>query len=170
MSLVCLGLGSSAAPEVYLGPCFDALERTFGAVRLSRIFESEPVGCPGAANFFNAVAAFESDWSALALNAWTKRQEAAQNPPGPRRRHAPKALDIDLLSVGDTCLALDELTLPRADITRYAFVLTPLAELLPNQPHPRCGTPYAKLLARADFRDQRLWPVPFTWCGVRRSP
>ncbi|WP_252106941.1 MULTISPECIES: 2-amino-4-hydroxy-6-hydroxymethyldihydropteridine diphosphokinase [unclassified Halomonas] len=170
MSLVCLSLGSNADPATHLGACFEALKRTFDSVRISRVFESEPVGCQAAANFFNAVVAFESDWSPEALNEWTNAQEAALNPRVPRERHAPKALDIDLLSVGDTCADFEGFTLPREDITHYAFVLRPLAELLPNECHPRCKTPYATLFARADFSDQPLWPVAFSFRGMAISP
>ncbi|WP_447926688.1 2-amino-4-hydroxy-6-hydroxymethyldihydropteridine diphosphokinase [Vreelandella sp. EE27] len=170
MNLVCLSLGSNAEPRRHLAACFEALEQTFGEVSISRVFESEPVGCEGEANFYNAVVAFKSDWSIPALSAWTKAQESALNPRVATQRHQPKALDIDLLSVGDICAQMGELTLPRDDITRYAFVLQPLAELLPDQRHPRCQTPYKTLFERADFQNQRLWPVAFEWRGVAISP
>lgn len=169
MSLVCLGLGSNADPHVPFGACLDALEATFGALKVSRVFESEPVGISSPTNFHNAVVAFESDWTPGALAAWAKAFEA-RHADAPAGGHRPKALDIDLLSVGDTCARVDGITLPRPDITSCAFVLTPLAELLPDQCHPCCQTPYKTLFERADFSGQRLWPVAFRWRGVVLSP
>ncbi|WP_447553757.1 2-amino-4-hydroxy-6-hydroxymethyldihydropteridine diphosphokinase [Vreelandella sp. EE22] len=170
MSLVCLSLGSNAEPEAHLSACLKALEQTFGDLRISRVFESEPVGVEAATNFYNAVVAFESSWPPGKLNAWVKALEAAHNQGTPARPHCPKALDIDLLAVGEICAHVDGITLPRDDIRRYAFVLRPLAELLPDQPHPDCRTPYKALFERADFQGQRLWPVEFYWRGARVSP
>ena len=78
---------------------------------------------------------------------------------------SPRALDIDLLTVGDANGIVDGIPLPRAEITHNAFVLQPLAELLPTQCHPACLTPYATLWQRFKLGNQRLWPVDFQWRG-----
>ena len=48
-----------------------------------------------------------------------------------------RTLDLDLLLYGD--LIRNRLKLPRDDIEKYDFVLTPLAEVAPELKHPVTG-------------------------------
>lgn len=169
MNLVTVSLGSNVAPEQHIRQCLDALEDTFGPLQVSRVFESEPVGVNGTANFYNAVVAFQSDWPASALQAWAKQLEMAHGRTPAMAKHSPKALDIDLLTVGNTCGVVDNITLPRGELTHNAFILQPLAELLPEARHPCCNTPYASLWQAAHLGSQRLWAVDFTWRGRQIS-
>jgi 2-amino-4-hydroxy-6-hydroxymethyldihydropteridine diphosphokinase len=52
-----------------------------------------------------------------------------------------------------------KLVLPRDEITRYAFVLRPLAEIAPAERHPVIGKTYAELWQAFDAEGQALWPV-----------
>jgi 2-amino-4-hydroxy-6-hydroxymethyldihydropteridine diphosphokinase len=69
---------------------------------------------------------------------------------------------------GDLAGNVDGIELPRAEIVRNAFVLWPLAELVPQRLHPVLQRTYAELWRRYD-RDQRLWPIEFHWQGRRVS-
>lgn len=163
MNLVTVSLGSNIDPIRHIHYCLDALADTFGPLQISRVFESEPVGFTDSRNFYNLVVAFYSDWSPGALQAWGKRLEIQHGRHPGLTKFSPRALDIDLLTVGDACGIIDNIALPRSEITHNAFVLQPLAELLPTERHPRCGTPYATLWAGFALADQRLWPVTFCW-------
>lgn len=163
MNLVTVSLGSNIDPDTHIRLCLDALEDTFGNLQISRIFESEPVGFKDSRNFYNLVVAFHSNWSAGELQAWSKQLEIAHGRTPEMVKCSPRALDIDLLTVGNACGTIDGVTLPRAEITRNAFVLQPLAELLPNERHPYCLTPYATLWQHFHLGDQRLWAVDFYW-------
>lgn len=165
MNLVTLSLGSNIDPDTHIRLCLDALEETFGSLQISRIFESEPVGFKDSRNFYNLVVAFYSDWSVSDLQAWSKALEIAHGRTPDMKKCSPRALDIDLLTVGDACGIIDDVTLPRGEITRNAFVLQPMAELLPNTRHPACHTSYATLWKRFTLGDQRLWPIDFHWRG-----
>lgn len=165
MSLVTVSLGSNIYPDKHIRLCLDALEDTFGHLQISRIFESEPVGFKDSRNFYNAVVAFYSDWSAGELQAWAKQLEIAHGRTPEMTKCSPRALDIDLLTVGDASGMVDGIPLPRAEITQNAFVLQPLAELLPTQRHPSCSTSYAILWQRFKMGKQRLWAVDFYWRG-----
>src|SRR5699024_369002 len=70
-----------------------------------------------------------------------------------------RTLDLDLLLYGDQVLDAADLRVPRSDITRYAFVLKPLLELLPDGRHPLSGRRYADLWAEFDASDQPLQVV-----------
>ena len=53
--------------------------------------------------------------------------------------------------------------LPREEILYNAFVLWPLAELVPEGIHPTTGKSYAQLWRAFDKQKQRLQPINFTW-------
>ena len=74
----------------------------------------------------------------------------------------PRTLDLDLLLYDDAVIHEDGLTLPRDDITRYAFVLRPLAEIAGDARHPVSGERFADMWAAFDADSQRMrrvdWP------------
>lgn len=67
-----------------------------------------------------------------------------------------RTLDLDLLLYGDQVIDDAAVRVPREDITRYAFVLAPLAELAPELPHPVTGETMGALWARFDQATQPL--------------
>ncbi|MGQ7261511.1 2-amino-4-hydroxy-6-hydroxymethyldihydropteridine diphosphokinase [Vreelandella sp. V005] len=165
MKVVTVSLGSNIEPARHIRYCLDALTDTFGALQISRVFESEPVGFIDNRNFYNLVVAFHSDWTPGELQAWSKQLEVAHGRLPDTAKFSPRALDIDLLTVGSLCGTIDDVTLPRSEITHNAFVLQPLAELLPAERHPHCGTSYAALWEAFELGSQRLWAVNFSWRG-----
>ena len=165
MKLVTVSLGSNIYPTRHIRYCLDALADTFGSLQISRVFESEPVGFTDSRNFYNLVVAFHSDWSPGELQAWSKQLEIEHGRLPDTAKFSPRALDIDLLTVGCLCGTIDDVTLPRSEITHNAFVLQPLAELLPTERHPLCGTSYASLWETFELGSQRLWAVDFSWRG-----
>ncbi|WP_136249211.1 2-amino-4-hydroxy-6-hydroxymethyldihydropteridine diphosphokinase [Halomonas borealis] len=169
MALVTVSIGSNIERDRHLTACLDALTESFANLRLSRVYESEPVGFEDGRNFYNLVAAFDSDWSVGELAAWCKRLEFANGRQPDSPKFSPRTLDVDLLTVDTLSGEYDGISLPRAEIRHHAFVLKPLAELLPDACHPQDGQRYAELWARFDAADQALWPAAFMWRG-RRLP
>ncbi|MFG6176636.1 2-amino-4-hydroxy-6-hydroxymethyldihydropteridine diphosphokinase [Halomonas sp. THAF12] len=163
MARVTVSIGSNIEREHHVRACLDALADTFDALRLSRVYESEPVGFEDGRNFYNLVATFDSDWSVGELAAWCKRLEFANGRRPDSPKFSPRTLDVDLLTVGDLCGEHDRIALPRAEIRHHAFVLKPLAELLPDARHPQDDIRYTELWAAFDADDQALWPVEFVW-------
>lgn len=175
MRLIILGLGSNLDALKHFRECLDALHERFGTLQVSRVFESEPVGVApdseAQGNFHNMIVTFNSDASAAALKTWSKRQEKCQGRLPKNAGASRHPVDIDLLAVGELCGEFESesgvMALPSAEITDNAFVLRPLAELLPDARHPQTGDTYAELWQRAqthhDVAGQRLWPVAFSW-------
>jgi 2-amino-4-hydroxy-6-hydroxymethyldihydropteridine diphosphokinase len=62
-------------------------------------------------------------------------------------RHGPRAIDVDVLLLGDLQREDDLLTLPHAEVTSRRFVLEPLLELDPDLTLPD-GTRLADRLAQ----------------------
>lgn len=170
MVQVVVSIGSNIERERHVLACLDALHADFTQLRVSRVFESEPVGFEDGRNFYNLIAAFESQTcetqaSVGELQDWCKRLEFANGRRADSAKFSPRRLDIDLLTVGDLSGDIDGVTLPRDEIAYNAFVLKPLAELLPDSRHPVSRIRYADLWAAFDPGRQRLWPVDFYWQG-----
>ncbi len=132
-----------------------ALERAFGAVRVSTIYRCPAVGFDGP-DFHNAVAAFHSD---LAVGEVAARLRQIENDCGRQRtgaKFSSRTLDLDLLLYGEQVLHEQGLDIPRREITRYAFVLKPLAELAPDRRHPESGQAFDDLWRAFSDSSQRL--------------
>lgn len=162
MPRVYLSLGSNIEPERHLRAALDALAAEFGALILSPVYESEAVGFAGE-NFYNLVAGIDTE---LAVGQLAEHLRAIEDLNGRSRsgeRFAPRTLDIDILTYGDQVGAVDGIELPRHEILKYAFVLRPLADIIPDERHPVVGQRYRQLAAELDLGRQKLWPVPFCW-------
>jgi 2-amino-4-hydroxy-6-hydroxymethyldihydropteridine diphosphokinase/dihydropteroate synthase len=111
--------------------------------RVSPVVESPaslPAGSPGAWNrpYLNLVADCRTDASPQVCQAWCRALSAELSPPA-ESRWAPRALDLDLLIWGDVVLESQGLTLPRTDLQRRSFILSPLVALEPGLTLPGLG-------------------------------
>jgi len=164
MTEVCLGLGSNVEPEQHIIAALDALSQSFGELQISRVFESEAVGFKGN-NFYNLVVVVHTD---LSVNDLVQKLRAIENDNGRDRskpKFSPRTLDIDILAYGNLVGEFDGVSLPRDEIVKNAFVLWPLAELMPDRQHPATGQTYAALWQAYDKNQQQLAPVEFSWRG-----
>lgn len=162
MVTVYLSLGSNIDRERHIRAAVSTLQREFGAVALSSVYETAAVGFNGDP-FYNLVAAIDTDRPLRDLATWLRGVEAAHG----RDREAPKfsarTLDIDVLTYGQEVGVVDGIELPRDEILKHAFVLAPLAELAPAARHPALGLSYAELWRRHDQDREACVIVPFQW-------
>ena len=128
-------------------------------LRLSSVYETEPVGVEGAQPaYLNAVAELAAPLpSPDELLARLLKIERELG----RRRDSPRAartLDLDLLLYGAERRRTERLTLPHPRLHLRRFVLAPLAELAPGARHPTLGLSYAELLSTTDnCSEVKLW-------------
>lgn len=167
MAQVLLSLGSNIDRERYITKGLDALAELFGDLGLSSVYESESVGFNGSP-FYNMVVAIQTELSVAELSRKLKQIEDENG----RQRNGPRfcsrTLDIDILTYDDQVGEVDGVSLPRDEVDKNAFVLWPLAELMPDHYHPVRNLTYAGLWASYD-QDQKLWPVNFIWQGQQIS-
>lgn len=125
---------------------------------VSRLWISEPVDAEGPP-FFNAVAQIDTALSPLELLAGLQSLEQAAGRERPFR-HAPRTLDLDLLTYADECWDTPVLTLPHPRMHQRLFVLMPLLELLPDHLIP--GRGIARDMAKSLMQTgaQSLQPAP----------
>jgi len=128
-------------------------------IRLSHIYETEPVETFAQPAFLNMVA--ELGGNSLPrpeeLMARLLRIEYALG----RKRDvamAPRTIDLDLLLYQDQTSATEFLHLPHPRLHQRRFVLEPLNELVPKFVHPRFRKTIGELLEQLDDdSDVRLW-------------
>ena len=158
MARVYVSIGSNIEREASIRAAVQALRECFGTLTLSSVYENRPIGFEGE-NFYNLVAAFDTDESPEAVTAILHDIERRLGRERGPSRFCSRTIDLDLLLYSDLIREQATLHLPRREIDEYACVLRPLAELAPEARHPRSGETFSALWARFDKTAQPLTPV-----------
>jgi len=158
---ITISLGTNIQRTHYARNGLVHLKAHFSDIRLSRMFESEAVGFNGSP-FYNCVIAAATDKPLEEVVATLKAIERENGRTHSEKKFCARTLDLDLLTY-DNVVTTHPVRLPRAEILQNAFVLQPLAELLPDHVHPEAGKTYRQLWQEYDQTSQRLWPIDFTW-------
>jgi 2-amino-4-hydroxy-6-hydroxymethyldihydropteridine diphosphokinase len=128
--IVYFGLGSNLGDrEETLRLAIEKLQAPdLRLLRVSSIYETEPIGLKEQPWFLNMVAAFESG---LPPRALLSRAQQVEQELGRIRTVAngPRTIDVDLLLCGDTIVRSAELDVPHPRYRERRFVLEPLVEL-----------------------------------------
>lgn len=123
-----------------------ALAAIGGTVMTSPLITTAPLG-PARRRFVNAAALVESDDTPPEMLARLKAIEAAF---GRRRgqRWTDRVIDLDIILWSGGAWASDGLTVPHPEFRRRAFVLRPLAAIVPGWRDPVTGLTIRQLAAR----------------------
>jgi 2-amino-4-hydroxy-6-hydroxymethyldihydropteridine diphosphokinase len=153
-----LGLGSNVGDR--RGHLQAAADRLPGhgvtVLAASSVYDTEPVGeVPDQPEFLNACLRIETDLAPEELLDACKaiERDLGREPGGPR--HGPRAIDVDLLLLGDVTHSSERLRLPHPEATSRRFVLVPLLELDPGLATPD-GTRLAEALANLPEGEQAV--------------
>ncbi len=150
-----LGLGSNQGDRranleralAFLGVLGRLLKR-------SSVYETSPLGMPGAPLFLNMAVALASSLEPLALLRECKGHEAAQGRDLSAPRGRDRVIDIDILLAGNAVVASPELILPHPRLAERGFVLVPLFEIAPKLVHPVEKVTVARLISRLKGREK----------------
>ena len=149
MRRVGLSLGSNLGDRLAtLERVCDHLADLFGALRLSQVYETEPVGCPpGSPAYLNACVEVETAMPAQEILQLCLRIERELGRTRSGTYGEARTCDIDLLYCGTETCATAELTLPHPRAHERAFVLRPLCDIAPALVLPGQRQTVAELLA-----------------------
>ncbi len=156
-----IGLGSNLEPRLeYLKAAMNGLREMGKIVRISSVYETDPVGDTPQSDYLNAVVELHTEIEPMELFARLKELERTIGRKERPRWHE-REIDLDLLFYGDLILGTSTLTVPHAELHRRAFVLVPLREIAPNFQHPVLKKSVTELLLNVDATGVRA--TTFTW-------
>ncbi len=155
-----IGIGSNLGDRLqYLRRAAGAFDVEAQIVRTAPIFETDPVELLEQPAFFNTVLEVRTDLRPLELLAALHEIEHGL---GRERliRFGPRTVDMDILLYDDEYVCFQSLQIPHPRMWQRAFVLVPLAHLVPDRRGPG-GRTVADLAAEFHGRGVRhvgcLW-------------
>ncbi|WP_198263890.1 2-amino-4-hydroxy-6-hydroxymethyldihydropteridine diphosphokinase [sulfur-oxidizing endosymbiont of Gigantopelta aegis] len=174
--LVYVGIGSNIEQEKYIRLAVKYLQEYFSKsvadkdcdLKLSPVYKTQAIGFEGD-DFFNLVASFNTTMSPIEVEKTLKEIEHQNGRRRNQEKFSARTLDIDLLLYDDEIIHQDGISVPRDEIEKYAFVLSPLADLSPDLIHPQTKKSMAdmwQILAqktRNDSGGQALEKIDFCW-------
>jgi 2-amino-4-hydroxy-6-hydroxymethyldihydropteridine diphosphokinase len=157
-----LGLGSNVGDRrAHLQQALDALPAA--GVRVlasSSTYDTDPVGeVLDQPSFLNACLRVETALQPLELLDAVKRTERELGRTPMQQRHGPRAIDIDVLLLGDLELRHERMSLPHEQLLHRRFVLIPALELDLESATPS-GSRLADALAAIAFEEGVRWAGP----------
>lgn len=162
MSLMYLSLGSNLNDRyANLRRAVAMLQEKVAITAVSPVFATEPWGNTEQPPFLNiCVAAVTSltPHEVLDLIQAIERQMGRQ----PTTHWGPRLIDIDILFYDSKVIQDEDLTIPHPRIAERAFVLAPLATIIPNYKHPQTRESVQQMLDKVGTEGvERLFEMPF---------
>ena len=157
MAQVYVSIGSNIKPRVHIQAGLADMQQHFGIITQSATYENAAVGFDGD-NFLNLVVRFNTQMDIFTVAKNLRLIEKNNGRQRTSHRFCARTLDLDIILYDDLIYKDETIEVPRAEITKYAFVLLPLAEIAPNAKHPLTGQSYADLW-QAYPKTSELWRV-----------
>jgi len=157
-----LGLGSNMGERrAHLESAVEAIGETGTAVLASSsVYDTDPVGeVLDQPSFLNACLLIRTALGALELLDTVKAIERTLGRRSGGVRHGPRAIDIDILLLGELEVAHERMTLPHEQLLVRRFVLVPALELDFTLQTP-AGRPLADALAALALEEGVRWAGP----------
>ncbi len=146
-NLVFITLGSNIEPRDNLPKAVQKLSDHMTVRLVSKVYESAAVNAEGeidrdAPAFLNAAVLVDTQFSAVGLKYDVLR--AIESDMGRLRssdKFAPRVIDLDIAMYNDEVISIPEreVLIPDPNITKYAFLALPLADLAPDYIEPISG-------------------------------
>jgi 2-amino-4-hydroxy-6-hydroxymethyldihydropteridine diphosphokinase len=159
---VYLSLGSNLGDREQM--LQSALDRLHAAdlriVRVSSVYETEPLGFKDQRFFLNLVAEAETDLFPLLLLGRIQKIELQLGRKRSGTPNGPRSIDIDMLLYGRSTVHSARLDIPHPRLHERRFVLAPVVQLAPDVRHPTLGRTMRELLE--GLEGQTIRKVDFT--------
>jgi 2-amino-4-hydroxy-6-hydroxymethyldihydropteridine diphosphokinase len=162
MTQLVLSLGSNIERGKHIRFALIELEKLFGKLEISPVYETRAVGFDGP-DFFNLVVLINTPFEIETLIKGIQKVEADAGRVRGAKIFQSRNLDIDILLFGDADLSHQGRNIPRREIEHAAHVLKPLSDILPNMRHPVSGRRFDALWQEFDDSEQRLKSIDFDY-------
>jgi 2-amino-4-hydroxy-6-hydroxymethyldihydropteridine diphosphokinase len=131
-----LGLGSNMGDREYNAKeAIGLLGDKCKILRISSLYETEPVGYVNQDWFLNCVVEVETELEPRELLSFLQSIEERLKRTR-RVKYGPRTIDLDILFYGDMMIDSDDLRIPHPRLHERLFVLAPLSEISPDYVHP----------------------------------
>ena len=160
MARAFIGVGSNVDRDNQIRSGVRRLRELFGELLVSSVYESKAVGFEGE-NFYNLVVGINTESGAAELAAELRDVEYEHGRVRNITRYSPRTLDLDLLLYNDLVRHDADVDVPREDVSKYAFVLCPLAEIAGELIHPETGESIADMWRSFDKGGQEICRINF---------
>jgi 2-amino-4-hydroxy-6-hydroxymethyldihydropteridine diphosphokinase len=168
MNQVVVALGSNIEKEVNLPRAVRLLSDMCDVVAVASVYETAPVGLLEQPIFFNTAVMLHTPLSPAEI----KRQYLSEIERQLKRvrqadPNAPRTIDLDIVLFNDEVLDYAGEDgrfrhIPEKDLLKFPHVAVPVAELLPEMPHPETGERLQTIANRLLDQDAQNGP-PSLW-------
>ena len=137
MVKVYIGIGSNLGDkENNIKKAIALLKEKCKALKISSLYETEPVGYKAQDWFLNCAVSLETD---LKPEELLKFFQFIEKTLGRARiiKNGPRTIDLDILFYGNNMIKTKSLKVPHPRLHKRRFVLEPLNELCPKLMHPK---------------------------------
>lgn len=162
MTQLVLSIGSNIDRDRHIRYAVAQLKAVFGELIISPVYETEAVGFNGP-DFYNLVVVAQTNMGLKAIITRLQTIEANAGRIRGEKSCESRNLDIDVLLFGDADLRKQGRNIPRDEIDHAAYVLQPLADVLPQMRHPVTGLSFQSMWAAFNWDAQVLVQAKFTF-------
>lgn len=139
----------------------DQLQQHMTITAVSPVYSTAPWGDSDQPEFLNACVGAVTDLTPEQLLEQVKRIETEMGRE-PARHWGPRLIDIDILYFNKLLLDQEDLSIPHRYIAERAFVLAPLADIIPGFVDPRTLKTVEMMLDEVDTTGvDRVFEMPF---------
>lgn len=160
MAIAYLSLGSNLGDRAAnLQTSILKLNRLGNVLKISSIYETEPLDLHDQPWFLNCIVELDTDLTPHQLLAGIQsiEQELSRQRTIPK---GPRTLDIDIVLFGNSVVSDCELQIPHPAIHLRRFVLEPLSEISPEAFHPLARKTARELLAELSRSGEKVSRLP----------
>lgn len=136
MAQICLSLGSNIGDrENFIKSAIELLKMKVEIQKISSLYETAPWGKTKQPNFLNICLLGETDLKPAELLEFIHETETHVGRT-PSFKWGPREIDIDILFYDHQIINTERLIIPHPHLSERAFVLVPLADIVPKYKHP----------------------------------
>ena len=150
---ISISLGSNIDPKTNLIKANELIKEKFNFLNSSHVYSSKSAGFVGD-DFLNLVTVCSTNLKFDEVISTLKAIESSMGRKKEKEKFSDRLIDLDLLTYGNEIIENSDKEVPHKDIEKYSFVLVPLAEVMPNNIHPKLGIAFIDLLETKNFKSE----------------